>query len=95
MLKGIDLDVPDNETFRGLPLAIRSIRTGGSMPTAFNASNEWANAIFRRGGISFMQIYDIIEDVMDRHKVISDPSVEEILAVQEEIDRYCAEKYGR
>ena len=95
MLKGIDLDVPDNETFRGLPLAIRSIRTGGSMPTAFNASNEWANAIFRRGGISFVQIYDIIEDVMDRHKVISDPSVEEILAVQEEIDRYCAEKYGR
>ena len=42
-----------------------------------------------------MQIYDIIEDVMDRHKVIQNPSVEEILAVQEEIDCYCAEKYGR
>ena len=43
-LKSLDFDVPDNETFRGLPLAVSAIKTGGSMPCAFNAANEWANA---------------------------------------------------
>lgn len=94
MLKGLDFDVPDNETFPGLPMAISAIKTGGSMPTAFNAANEWANAIFRQGEISFMQIFDIIAENMARHKVIASPTVDEIFAVQEEIDSYCMEKYG-
>ncbi|MBR2654598.1 MAG: 1-deoxy-D-xylulose-5-phosphate reductoisomerase, partial [Lachnospiraceae bacterium] len=92
-LAGLELGVPDNETFRGLPLAISAIRTGGSMPVVFNASNEWANAIFRRGDISFLQIYDVIEDTMSRHSVIAAPTVDEIFAVQDEIDAYCEEKY--
>lgn len=93
-LAGLELGVPDNETFRGLPLAISAIRTGGSMPVVFNASNEWANAIFRRGDISFLQIYDVIEDTMSRHSVITAPTVDEIFAVQDEIDAYCEEKYN-
>ncbi len=93
-LSGLELGVPDNETFRGLPLAISAIRTGGSMPVVFNASNEWANAIFRRGDISFLQIYDVIEDTMSRHSVIAAPTVDEIFAVQDEIDAYCEEKYN-
>ena len=64
------------------------------MPTAFNAANEWANAIFRQGDISFMQIFDIIAEKMARHRVIESPTVDEIFAVQEEIDEYCMEKYG-
>ena len=93
-LSGLELGVPDNETFRGLPLAVSAIRTGGSMPVVFNASNEWANAIFRRGDISFLQIYDVIEDTMSRHSVIAAPTVDEIFAVQNEIDAYCEEKYN-
>ena len=93
-LAGLELGVPDNETFRGLPLAISAIRTGGSMPVVFNAANEWANAIFRRGDISFLQIYDVIEDTMSRHRVIEAPTVDEIFAVQNEIDAYCEEKYN-
>ena len=93
-LSGLELGVPDNETFRGLPLAISAIRTGGSMPVVFNASNEWANAIFRRGDISFLQIYDVIEDTMSRHSVIAAPTVDEIFEVQDEIDAYCEEKYN-
>ncbi len=92
-LKHLDFDVPDNETFRGLPLAYRAIRTGGSMPTAFNAANEWANAAFREGKIHFLDIYDIIGDVMDHHNVLREPSVDDIFGVQKEIDAYCGEKY--
>ncbi len=92
-LAGIEIGVPDEETFKGLPLARRAIKTGGSMPCVFNAANEWANAFFRRGDISFLTIYDIIEEAMDAHQVIADPTVEEILAIEAEIDRHCRKTY--
>lgn len=90
---GIEIGVPDDKTFRGLPLARRAIKTGGSMPCVFNAANEWANAWFRKGKISFLQIYDIIEEAMDAHQVIENPSVDEIFGIQEEINRHCEERY--
>ncbi len=93
-LRSIDFDVPENDTFRGLPLALRAIRTGGSMPCAFNAANEWANAHFRRGAIRFLQIYDIIEDVMDGHQVSAHPDVDEIFEIEAGIYRYCEERYA-
>ncbi len=91
--RGIEIGVPDDETFRGLPLARRAIKEGGSMPCVFNAANEWANAFFRKGKISFLQIYDIIEEAMDTHSAIANPSVDEIFEIQKEIDRHCEEKY--
>ncbi len=91
-IAGMTFAQPDNEVFKGLPLARRAIAAGGSMPTAFNAANEWANAMFRRDEIHFTDIYDVIEEAMDRHTVISDPSVDEIFAVQDEIDAYFEEK---
>ncbi len=92
-LTSIEIGVPRDDVFKGLPLARRAIKTGGSMPCAFNAANEWANAYFRRGDIHFLQIYDIIEEAMDAHQVIVNPSVEEILAIEHEIDRHCEETY--
>ena len=93
-LKKLEFDVPRNDVFKGLPLAVSAIRTGGSMPCIFNAANEWANARFLRGGISFPEIYEIIECAMAKHRVIPDPSVEEILAIEAEVNRCCIEKYG-
>ncbi|MBQ6384892.1 MAG: 1-deoxy-D-xylulose-5-phosphate reductoisomerase [Lachnospiraceae bacterium] len=92
-LADIEFMRPRNDVFRGLPLAVSAIRTGGSMPCVFNAANEWANARFRRGGIRFPQIYDIIEDAMAAHSLIQHPSVPEILGIQGEVDRYLDEKY--
>ena len=88
-LTRLDFAVPDNGTFRGVPLAVRAIRAGGSMPCALNAANEWANAAFRKGRIRFLEIYDVIEQVMDRHRVVPEPTVEEIVNLENEINRYC------
>lgn len=85
--------VPDNDTFRGLPLAFEAIRQGGSMPTAFNASNEWANDRFRSGVIRFTEIYRIIEDAMAHHRIIASPTVEEIFETEKEIFAHLDEKY--
>lgn len=75
---------PDTETFKGLALAYEAARIGGSMPTVFNAANEKAVALFLDKKISFLQIADIIETCMSKHEVLGAPSVEEILAVEQQ-----------
>ena len=84
-LGSITFENPDMETFKGLPLAIKASRTGGSMPTVFNAANEKAVALFLQKKIAFLDIYRIIEDAMESHKVIPAPTVEEILNIEQEI----------
>lgn len=84
-LGSITFENPDMETFKGLPLAMKASRTGGSMPTVFNAANEKAVALFLQRKIGFLDIYRIIEDAMDNHKIISAPTVEEILNIEQEV----------
>lgn len=76
---------PDRDTFRGLDLAYRAAKAGGSMPAVFNAANEKAVKRFLQGEIRFPGIYEIIEEAMDSHHVISDPGIDEIEALREEI----------
>lgn len=78
----ITFEEPDEETFRGLSLAKRAAAAGGSMPTVFNAANERAVAKFLKREISFLDIYTIIEEAMERHEVIAHPALEEILETE-------------
>lgn len=87
-LASITFEKPDPDTFKGLALGIKAARIGGSMPTVFNAANERANAMFIRKEIKFLQIGDIIEKCMDHHKVIANPTVEQILEVEKDIYDY-------
>lgn len=86
----ITFEQPDTKTFLGLPLAYEAAGAGGSMPTVFNAANEMAVKKFLERRIRFLDIYDIISDCMREHKIIENPSVEEILdteaAVYERIE---------
>ena len=75
---------PDTDTFRGLALAYEAAKTGGSMPTVYNAANEKAVALFVERKIGFLQIPELIERCMGNHKVIKNPSVEEILHAEAE-----------
>lgn len=84
-LSSITFENPDMETFKGLSLAMEAARAGGSMPTVFNAANEKAVALFLQRKIRFLDIYTIIEDAMERHEVVSNPTVEEILKIEQEI----------
>lgn len=87
-LGSITFEAPDTETFKGLPLAIKASKEGGSMPTVFNAANEKAVALFLERKIAFLDIYRIIEEAMERHKVVEDPGIEEILNIEQEIYRW-------
>lgn len=81
-LGSISFEKPDIETFTGLKMAYEAIRIGGSMPTVYNAANERAVALFLDKKIKFLEIYDIIQGAMENHKVITNPSVDEVLAAE-------------
>lgn len=81
----ITFEKPDVETFRGLPLALRAIKEGGSMPTVYNAANEKAVAKFLNREIGYLEITDIIEACMDEHKVILSPNLDEILNTEQAV----------
>lgn len=83
-LREITFEVPDMETFRGLPMAIQVSREGGSMPTVFNAANELAVKKFLEEKIGFLDIYEIIAQSMERHKKIEHPDLDEILSVEQD-----------
>lgn len=81
----ITFEKPDPETFGALALAYRAIRTGGSMPTVFNAANERAVEAFLAGKIRYLDIEAEIKKEMDQHALIPDPSLEQIIQLGEEI----------
>lgn len=87
-LKQLTFEEPDKQTFRGLQLAYDAANTGGSLPTVFNAANEKAVALLLQKKIRFLQIPELIEMSMEHHKVIANPSVDEILQTEAETYEY-------
>lgn len=87
-LKSITFEKPDYEVFRGLSLALTAGKTGGTMPTVFNAANEKAVAKFLNREIGYMDIIRLIEKCMNAHQVQENPSLEEILATEQWVYSY-------
>ena len=85
-LSQITFEKPDLENFHGLALAYEAGRRGGSLPTVFNAANEYAVAKYLNREISYLEITDMIQKAMENHKVIDDPTVEQILETEREVD---------
>lgn len=81
-LKQLTFEEPDTDTFRGLALAYKAARRGGSLPTVFNAANEKAVSLFLQKKIKFLQIPEIIEAAMEAHTVVEHPTVEQILEAE-------------
>lgn len=69
---------PDTETFPMLSLAIECGRTGGTLPCAYNAANEEAVYAFLSGKIKYLDIAKITEKIIEKHNVISNPTLTEI-----------------
>ena len=92
-LKEITFEDPDMDTFLGLPMAMDAARKEGSMPTVFNAANELAVKKFLQEKIGFLDIYDIIAQSMERHTVIRNPDLEEILAVEDETYKWIESRW--
>lgn len=83
-LADIQFEKPNTDVLRGVPIAVEASRIGGSMLTAMNAANEYAVARFLKKDIAFLQIYDMIEYAMSKHRVIKHPDLSQILETERE-----------
>ena len=89
-MSNLSFEAPKKDLFPCLQLAYDALEIGGTMPAVLNAANEVAVEAFLQREISFLQIAEMIHEVMNRHICISKPSLEEIL----EIDKW-ARAYSR
>lgn len=89
----LTFEAPDMEVFRGLKLAYEAGRTGGTLPTVYNAANEYAVGRFLKKEIPYLTIIDMIEGAMEHHKVAGHPNVDQILAAEQETYDYIESRW--
>ena len=92
-LTEITFEKPDMETFTCLKLAFDAAAAGGSMPTVYNAANEKAVALFLDRKIGWLEIPEIIGKSMEAHKVIPNPTVEEILDTEKAVYEFIESRW--
>ena len=81
-IASLTFEKPDMETFTGLKLAFEAAKTGGTMPTVFNAANEKAVSLFLDHKIRFLQIAEVIAAAMEAHRTVKEPDVAQILEAE-------------
>ncbi|MGV8905472.1 MAG: 1-deoxy-D-xylulose-5-phosphate reductoisomerase [Acetobacterium sp.] len=82
-IRELTFEEPDLKTFPCLQLAYDALAVGGSMTCVLNAANEVSVARFLNKEISFVDIPRINSMVMDQHSVLSNPSLDDVLAVDD------------
>ena len=92
-LKALTFEKPDFKTFHGLKLAFTAMQRGGNIPTAYNAANEKAVAMFLNHRIAFLEIPEIIEAVMEACRFIEHPDLDEILATEQEAYEFIGSRW--
>src|SRR5438132_4534659 len=70
---------PRYDDFPALGLARRAGETGGTLPAVLNAANEIAVSAFLEKRMSFPQIWQTVEQVMNAHESVAQPDLDEIL----------------
>ncbi len=78
-LGALHFSQPDEKRFPCLRLAREAGRRGGTLPAVLNAANEAAVKEFLKGGLSFTEIAEVVEKVMNTHDVGSDEDIEAVL----------------
>ena len=75
----IQVEKPDMKVFRSLHLAFEAGKAGGDTTTAFNAANEEAIRAFIAGKLSFLSIFDVVEDTLSKWQTKPISSYEDVL----------------
>ena len=76
----LHMEPVDSEKFPCLELAYSAAKVGGTLPTVLSSADEVVVQSFLNRQIGFMDIPDYLEEVMTRHDVIFQPTLDDILA---------------
>ena len=78
-LKELTFESPKRELFPCLQYAYDAARAGGTMPAVLNAANEIGVQRFLNKEITFLDIPGTIARVMEKHHVLHNPGLQDIL----------------
>jgi 1-deoxy-D-xylulose-5-phosphate reductoisomerase len=91
----LSFEKADNRLFKNLALAYRALEMGGTAACVLNAANEISNQAFREEKISFLQIAENNEAVLDAIAVKKNASLNDYLEIDQEARRMAMEMIGR
>ncbi|MGD0785085.1 MAG: 1-deoxy-D-xylulose-5-phosphate reductoisomerase [Sedimentisphaerales bacterium] len=75
----LTFEKPDMEVFKALKIGYEVAKAGGTAAAVFNAANEAAVKEFLEGKIKFVNIVEIIEYCLAKHKVKTEATLEELI----------------
>ena len=90
-LSKLEFFTPRYSDFPALNVARRAGATGGTLPAVMNAANEIAVAAFLDRRVRFPDIWQIVEEVMNRHTPVAHPDLDAIL----EADQWARAEAGK
>lgn len=79
----LTFEEPDLERFPNLGLAYEAMRRGGNIPCVLNAANEVVNLAFREGKIGFLEMSEVMADMMAKAYYIATPTYEDYVKTDE------------
>ena len=82
-IKSLSFENANDERFPCIKLAYESLARGGTSSSVLNVANEQAVYRFLNKEIGFMEIPKLIEIAMDNHDWTEDPSIDDILSLED------------
>ena len=89
-MRELTFAAPDFSEFPCLKLAMQAAERGGTAPALMNAANETAVAAFCNHAISFLQISDVVEEVLSQGDILDDSDLESVLGADAQGRRLAA-----
>ena len=87
----LTFSAPDTKIFRNLALAYEALRKGGNLACILNAANEIVVEAFLNGRISFKDIWNVNEQMMQKSTFIARPTLDDYIATDCEARAYASE----
>ncbi len=87
----LTFSTPDTKIFRNLALAYEALLKGGNLACILNAANEIVVEAFLKGKITFPDIWNVNEQIMQKSTFIAKPTLDDYMATDREARAYAAE----
>ena len=91
----LDFEAPDLERFPALALARDALSQGGAKPAILNAANEIAVACFLESRLGFLDIANVVGEVLAVYDPTAPASIDEVLEIDREARRAATEVTGK
>ncbi len=87
----LSFEEPDVKTFRNLQLAKDAMMRGGNVPCVLNAVNEVVVHAFLQNKVGFLEMSDIIEQVISQVSLVENPDMDALIQSDAEAREYAGE----